>query len=109
MAKAEIGNALRESGRGLDGGHRKLRSSPVVVQIAAALILLVGAGLLIRSFQRLVQVDPGFQPRNLVTVMTLLPASVRTPAGATAIYRRIAGELTSTPGVTAVAAVSRFR
>ena len=42
MAKAEIGNALRESGRGLTGGHRNRRASRVVVQIAAALILLGG-------------------------------------------------------------------
>ena len=70
MVRAEIGHALREAGRGLTPGHRTLRSPLVVVQIAVALVLLVGAGLLIRSFQRLLDVDPGFDPRNLVTVST---------------------------------------
>lgn len=108
MVQAEIGHALREAGRGLTPGHRTLRSLLVVVQIAFALILLVGASLLIRSFQRLLAVDPGFDARNLVTVTTLLPASARTPAQATAIYRRIHDELMKTPGVIAVAAVSRL-
>jgi len=108
VAHGAIANALREAGRGLTVGHRTLRRSLVVVQIAVALILLVGAGLLVRSFQRLLDVDPGFRAQNLVTVTTLLPASVRTPAQATVVYQRIAGELTRTPGVTAVAAVSRL-
>ena len=108
MVRGEIAGALREAGRGLTAGHRALRSALVVVQVAAALILLVGAGLLIRSFQRLLDVDPGFDPHRLITVTTLLPGSVRTPAQATGIWRRIAENVASTPGVVSVAAVSRL-
>jgi predicted permease len=106
--RSEIGHALRESARGVTGGHRTLRSLLVVTQMAFALILLVGAGLLIRSFEHLLQVDPGFNPRNLVTVTTQIPASVQTPAAATAIYKRVAEQVANTPGVTSVAAVSRL-
>ena len=106
--RSEIGHALRESARGLTGGHRATRSLLVVAQMAFALILLVGAGLLIRSFEHLLQVDPGFNPRNLVTVTTQLPASVQTSAAAVAIYKRVAEQVASTPGVVSVAAVSRL-
>jgi predicted permease len=97
-----------ESVRGIGGGNRKLRSSLVVVQIAAALILLVGAGLLIRSFQRLLMVDPGFDAHHLLTVTTLLPSSVQMPAQATAMYKHMAEQVASTPGVISVGAVSRL-
>jgi predicted permease len=106
--RSEIGHALRESARGLTGGHRTLRSLLVVTQMAFALILLVGAGLLIRSFEHLLQVDPGFNPHNLVTVTTQLPASVQTAAAATAVYKRVAEQVANTPEVISVAAVSRL-
>lgn len=104
----DIGNALREAGRGLTAGHHLLRSALVVMQVTVALVLLIGAGLLIRSFQRVLSVDPGFQAHNLVTIWTQVPRAVQTSEQRTAIYRRIHDELMSVPGVRSVAAVSRL-
>jgi putative ABC transport system permease protein len=106
--RADIEASLRESGRSLTAGHHRLRTALVVSQIAAALALLAGAGLLIRSFQRLLNVDPGFDARNLVTISTQLPQAVRTPAERTAMYRSIRDRLMNGPGVKDVAAVSRL-
>jgi putative ABC transport system permease protein len=64
---------LKESSRGVQLGSSRTRNVFVVSEMALALILLVGAGLLIRSFARLVSVDPGFNPKNMVTVRILLP------------------------------------
>ncbi len=84
MARADIANTLRETGRGVTGGHHRLRSLLVSAQIAVALVLLVGAGLLIRSFQRLLDVDPGFSARSLVTVATQAPQGTNTAEQRTA-------------------------
>jgi predicted permease len=65
----DLNQTLKEGGRSLVGsGHQRLRSMLVVVEIALSLILLIGAGLLIRSFMRVQQVEPGFAPRNVVTL-----------------------------------------
>ncbi|MCI0444466.1 ABC transporter permease, partial [bacterium] len=63
---------LKESSRGVQLGSSRTRNVFVVAEMALALILLVGAGLLIRSFARLVSVDPGFNPKNIATVRVLL-------------------------------------
>ena len=108
FVRADIEAALRESGRSLTAGHHGLRAALVVAQVAAALALLAGAGLLIHSFQRVLDVDPGFQARNLVTISTQLPAAARTPVQRTAMYRLIRDRLMAVPGVMDVAAVSRL-
>ncbi|HEV2687653.1 MAG TPA: ABC transporter permease, partial [Bryobacteraceae bacterium] len=105
---AEIGNALRASGRSLTAGTHRFRSGLVIVQVAVALVLLVGAGLLIRSFQNLLLVDPGFRAENLVTISTQLPASARTPEQMTALNRGLMEQLMTVPGVEQVAEVSRL-
>jgi len=63
-------DSLKEGGRGNAGSRRRvfLRNSLVVSQVALAFVLLAGAGLLIRSFQRLTEVDPGFDSANVVTM-----------------------------------------
>ena len=104
----ETGNALREAGRGLIAGHRRLRAVLVAGQIAAALVLLVGAGLLIRGFQHLLEVRPGIDPHNLVTIATQLPATARTPPQRAALWQRMQTTIESTPGVVGAAAVSRL-
>jgi putative ABC transport system permease protein len=77
----------------------------VVAQMALALILLVGAGLLTNSLVRLMTVDPGFDPRNLLTVRLALPADRYTEDGATtAFYDRIIEKVRALPGATNVAA-----
>jgi len=106
--RGDIGNALRGAGRGLTAGHHHLRSALVVAQVAVALVLLVGAGLLVRSFQRLLAVDPGFQARSLVTIWTQVPQAVQTREQRTEIYRAVRRQLLSVPGVRSVAAASRL-
>lgn len=108
MVRAEIGNALRQAGRSLTAGHHRVRSALVVVQVAVAVVLLVGSGLLVRSFRRLLDVDPGFNARNVVTISTQMPSYARAPAQKTAVYRQIRDQLASTPGVVNVGAVSRL-
>ena len=74
-AKPELTEALKEGGRGSTAGTRRnrLRNVMIVAEIALALMLLVGAGLLIKSFVRLQHVDPGFNPRNVLTAEINLP------------------------------------
>ena len=73
-----------------------------------ALVLLVGAGLLMRSFLVLLDVNPGFDANNVVTISTQMPAAARTPALRAALYRTIRDRLMAIPGVVNVGAVSRL-
>src|SRR5262249_27120773 len=63
-----LNEALKESGRNASGsaGHRRLRSLPVASEISLSLVLLVGAGLLMKSFHKLQAINPGFDPQNLL-------------------------------------------
>jgi len=108
MFRADLESALRESARVLTGGARRWRSALVALQVAVALTLLVGSGLLIRSFQRLLDVNPGFDARNLVTISTQLPVAAQKPEQRAALYRVLRDRLLAVPGVRSVAAVSRL-
>ena len=69
-------SALKQAGRGAGlSPSRRFRSALVVVEVALALVLLVGAGLMIRSFARLMAIDPGFDPEGVVTMRVTLPAA----------------------------------
>jgi predicted permease len=107
VVRSEIGTALRQGGRGMTAGHHRLRAALVVAQVGLALVLLVGAGLLIHSFVRLLDVNPGFDSRHLLTLSTQLPNAARSEQR-TAIYRSIRDELLTLPGVSDVAAGSRL-
>src|SRR5207244_9794451 len=76
-AGPRIPNALRAGGRTSSQSRERhrARSVLVVVQVALALVLLVGSGLMIRTFQALRRVDPGFDPRNVLTVRIAIPES----------------------------------
>jgi putative ABC transport system permease protein len=72
-SRADVQEALKEMGRGATGRRRWLRSGMVVMEIALTLVLLVGAGLMIRSFFRLQQVNPGFATENTLSFAISLP------------------------------------
>jgi predicted permease len=76
-SRPDLNETLKEGGRsGSEGGRRNLvRSVLVVFEVASALMLLVCAGLLMRSFMRLMDVNPGFNPQNLITMQLTLPRS----------------------------------
>ncbi|HEY9285585.1 MAG TPA: ABC transporter permease, partial [Pyrinomonadaceae bacterium] len=108
-ARFDPNDALKESGRGTTGGPRgkRLRSAFVVAQVALALVLLVGAGLMIKSFSRLQGVDPGFDPENLLTMRVELPATkYAEDARVVAFYRQAAERLAALPGVRSATAIN---
>src|SRR5262245_27223888 len=101
MARGDVQRPLKESGRGSDGTgtRRRTRSVLVAAEVALAVILLVGAVLLGRSFQRLVQQDPGFRPSRVMTVSLDLPNSYRDFKKIADFYDQLLTSLRSQPGV----------
>ncbi|MCI0392114.1 MAG: ABC transporter permease [Acidobacteria bacterium] len=76
-SRPDLNETLKEGGKGSGSSSRlgRARNALIVIEVALALVLLVGAGLLIKSFRRLQEVDPGFDPRNLLTMRLFLPES----------------------------------
>ena len=74
-SRADVQQALAQGGRQIGGGlrHRRLRHAFVIAEIALAVVLLVGAGLMLRSFASMRQVDPGFDSANVLTMRMQLP------------------------------------
>ena len=87
-SRADLASTMKESGRGASGGvaSRHVRSALVVAEMALALMLLAGAGLLVRSFLELQRVDPGFEPRRLLLAYVNLPRSRYQNAEATTTF-----------------------
>ena len=103
------GDALKEGGRaGAEGGRgRRLRSALAVVEIATALVLLIGAGLLVRSFIAMSRVTLGFEARQILALSVELPrARYAQGPQVTAFYEQVAARLSALPGVEAAASGS---
>jgi predicted permease len=104
--KAGVAGALREGGRGGSAGRKRhrARNALVVAQVALALLLLVGSGLMIRSFQALRNVDPGFRnPEEVLLVRLNIPsAQIEDPIEVARSYRLLADRIREIPGVTSV-------
>jgi putative ABC transport system permease protein len=102
--------SLRESGREVAGGLRRqpLRRGLVVAQVAAALVLLFGAGLLGRSFIRLLRTDPGFRAEGAIALQVFMWDRNPTPARQAAFLRETLARIEALPGVKAAGAVSRM-
>lgn len=99
--------ALKEGGRGASGTRNRALSGFVVAEMAIALVLLIGAGLMVRSLTRLTNVDPGFNPRNVVTFGLSLPPSMMhaPPERIRTAVREVDDKLASTAGVKALSQV----
>ncbi|MGI9069966.1 MAG: ADOP family duplicated permease [Bryobacteraceae bacterium] len=101
---AEIGGALKESGRTMAGSRHSNRGVFVVLEMAMALVLLIGAGLMIRTLFALWGVDPGFNPHRVMTFSVSPRASLlkEKPAAIRSFLRQMHGKIASIPGVAAV-------
>jgi putative ABC transport system permease protein len=105
QTKVNLNDTLREAGRGTVGASRgrRLRSLLVVVEVALSLVLLISAGLMIRSFLGLLKIEPGFNPDKLLTMQVILPQS-RYSGGPqiTNYYQQVLERVRALPGVQAV-------
>ena len=116
-SRPDLQSGLREGGRGASAGRTRarLRASLVVSEIAIAVVLVAGAGLLLRSFQRLISVEPGFEPDKVLALQVWLAVPNDAPKGRfftqqqrQEFYGRIREAIAATPGVTDAAIVSRL-
>jgi predicted permease len=109
--RPDLEGVLRESGRSGSGSRRQTRARNVLVicQVALALVLLIGAGLLLRSFDRLRSVDLGVQAANVMTFEVHLPfGRYADPERRAQFHRDFQSRIATLPGVRAVAAISRL-
>jgi putative ABC transport system permease protein len=111
VGRANLQDSLKETGQSASTamGTRRLRGALVVWEIGTAVMLLVGAGLMIRSFQQLLEVRPGFEPQHLLS-MRLSPPAKSYPDGTplNAFYQQILDRVKAIPGVQAAGAVSEL-
>ncbi|MFY9570649.1 MAG: ABC transporter permease, partial [Blastocatellia bacterium] len=107
VSKPDLSDALKEGGRASSVGfrHNRFRSTLVVSEVALSLVLLIGAGLMIRSFITLLNVDPGLNARNVLTLDVGLPRNKYTGPQQAAFFEQIVSRMQSLPGVQSAGAV----
>jgi predicted permease len=103
-------NALKEGGRGLSAGgqHHRFRSALVAAEIGLALLLLTGAGLCLKGFQKARQVDAGFDPANVLVAGLRIGMNGYDQTNGLVFYRQLRQRLTTLPGVKGAALASWF-
>ena len=102
-SRVDLVEVLKDSGRGSAGGHYRPQRIFVAIEVAMALVLLIGAGLMLRSLSALWRVNPGFNPHHAVTFSLSIPASARTTSAETRAHlRRLDDRFIAIPGVRAV-------
>jgi putative ABC transport system permease protein len=105
-SRIDLNDALKESSRGATGGRRFLRESMVAIEVAASLMLLIGAGLLVRSFVRLEHADPGFRTENVLAGTLVLPVNqYKQPAQIAAFESSLLERVAALPGVEKASAI----
>jgi putative ABC transport system permease protein len=98
--RADVGAALKQDGRRTVAGSSRLRQLFAVAEIALAFVLVVGAGLIVQSLLRLMQVEPGFHSERVLAAKVSLSASrYRTPAAAADFHRRVLERVRTLPDV----------
>ena len=108
-SKPDLNDTLKEGSRSSSGGIRsnRARSLFVIGEVAVCLVLLMGAGLMIKSFARLLNVSPGFNPENVLTMNIALSGSrYRDAAGVNSFYQQSLERLSSLPGVKSAGVVT---
>lgn len=107
-AKADLHETLKEGGRSASSATKQwVRSALVVTELALALAVLVGAGLLVKSFMRVQEINPGFNPQGLLTMSLSLPDLKYSEAPQRAnFYKQLLGDIRNLPGVQSVGATS---
>ena len=107
-SRQDIAISIRHGGRALGGG-RRLRGSLVAIEIALAAVLLISAGLLLRTFAFLRSVDPGFHGRNVLACHMILPyGQYRTGRDQAAFFDRVLERVRSLPGIRSAAAIDNL-
>jgi predicted permease len=103
-SRADIGGTLKESGRTMAATRNRAQSFFVVGEMALALVLLIGAGLMMRTLFHLWNLDPGFNPHNVITFSAAGPASLKNQSGDAirSAFRQIHAQVASTPGIEAM-------
>jgi predicted permease len=103
-ARSNVQDTLKEGGRGSSGSQHRVQGAFVVMEMAMALVLLIGAGLMIRSLMRLWSVNPGFDPHNVFSFSVELPPSANTWSAdeVRTSLRQLHDKMASVPGVQAV-------
>jgi putative ABC transport system permease protein len=109
-SKPDLNATLKEGGKSSSGFHRhRLRSALAIAEIAISLVLLVGAGLMVKSFMRLINTDPGFNPENTLTMELLLPrAKYGEEARRADFFRQLLERVEALPGVETAGVVSHL-
>src|SRR5215203_200697 len=105
----DLHGSLKEGGKNVGGsaGSHRVRNVFVVTQVALALVLLVGAGLLVKSFNRLQSVDPGFSSENLLTMrISLAQGKYGTDQKRVDFFRQATEQIKQLPGVASVGAIN---
>ena len=107
-SQSDLHETLKEGGRGSTGARHRTQSVFVVVEMAVALVLLAGAGLMIRSLAKLWSVDPGFDPSHVLTFNTSFPP-IHSADTIRAKWRQMNEKLNAIPGVTGASVIGGSR
>jgi putative ABC transport system permease protein len=109
-SRLDLNEVLKEGGRTTSGGARqRLRSAMVMTEIALAVVLLVGAGLMMKSLLRLLQANIGFNPQNVLTMTIVLPAGKYDDANRqVSFYEQLKERVRSLPGVNGAGTVDKL-
>ncbi|HJZ96403.1 MAG TPA: ABC transporter permease [Candidatus Solibacter sp.] len=109
VSPRNLSDSLRGVGRAATSGRSRsrMRSALVIAEVALSLVLLTGAGLTLKSFRRMVDLDPGFRPQGLYTMRLALPGTrYRTPESIATFHDALRARIQALPGVTETGAIS---